>query len=272
MQKNEFKTKNSTIKYWTRKGSSDEWVVFCHGAGVDHHMFDQQVAAVPEKYSILLWDIPHHGESQSQARFSFNEVTNDLISLLGHLGIDKACFIGQSMGGNIIQSIAKYHPGFVEGMVIIDSTRNFQKLTMTERFYARMTPFILKSYPYTMLISQSARACGRRKDTQQYVTECFERMPKESFIDVMTSLLTCIEDDDRYREACPMLLMYGEYDSAGNIRKSMKVWPGREAVMIPRAGHNANQDESARVNKLLHSFLMRDRARGRPGKGLMVGV
>jgi pimeloyl-ACP methyl ester carboxylesterase len=221
-------------------------------------MFTDQLDAIPSDYSVLLWDARCHGKSTSDQPFTFDDATSDLLLILQKESIARAVFIGQSMGGNIAQEIAMIHPELVEGLVIIDATRNAQTMTAIEKFYVRITPALLKMYPRQTLINQTAKACGLKPTTQAYVKECFERMEPASFINVMSSLLTCIKPNESYREPCPVLLICGDHDRSGNIMRIMKQWPGQTVNLIKNAGHNSNQDQPEAVNKLIVGFLERD--------------
>lgn len=255
MKQSKIHSNNSEIYYWVRTGTTDEWVILLHGAGLDHHMFDEQINGISSDYSLLLWDARCHGKSLSDQPFTFDAAVDDLLAILRKENISQAVFIGQSMGGNIAQEVAMVQPKLVEGLVIIDATRNAQTMTAMEKFYVKITPLMLAMYPRSLLINQTAQACGLKPSTQAYVKRCFETMPPQSFISVMSSLLACIKPNESYREPCPVLLICGDHDTSGNIMKVMKQWPDQTVNIIANAGHNSNQDQPEAVNKLIADFL-----------------
>ena len=59
----------------------------------------------------------------------------------------------------------------------------------------------------------------------------------------------------------PLLMTHGEHDDYGTIRRDAKKWaayePDVEYVVIPDAGHNANQDNPAFMNAVIDKFLRR---------------
>jgi pimeloyl-ACP methyl ester carboxylesterase len=249
------KTKHAEIHYWIRPGITNKWVILLHGAGMDHRMFADQVDAVPSEYSLLLWDARCHGKSACEVPFDFNDALQDLLSIMQVEQIARAVIIGQSMGGNIAQELAMTHPDMVEGLVIIDATRNAQTMSGIEKFYVKITPALLALYPRNLLIEQSAKACGAKQSTREYARDCFERMPQDSFVNVMSSLFTCIKPNESYLEPCPVLLLCGDQDTSGNIKKVMHQWPNQTVNIIPEAGHNSNQDQPEIVNRLIVDFL-----------------
>ncbi len=99
---------NCEIHYWYRKGTEDKWVLFFHGAGVDHEMFEEQYQIFDDTYNIIAWDNRGHGLSkfEQKAKFYFKDMISDCKKLYKIYNINKAILIGQSMGGNLAQEIA----------------------------------------------------------------------------------------------------------------------------------------------------------------------
>ncbi len=57
----------------------------------------------------------------------------------------------------------------------------------------------------------------------------------------------------------PFLLTHGGHDGTGSIRKQAPTWaayePDVKYVVIPDAGHNANQDNPEFFNRALREFM-----------------
>jgi pimeloyl-ACP methyl ester carboxylesterase len=74
----------------------------------------------------------------------------------------------------------------------------------------------------------------------------------------MMSLFTCLHEDTNYKFKQPVLLLCGNDDKSGNIKKTMMNWSKEDnckLIMIKNAGHNSNQDNPDEVNKNILSFL-----------------
>ena len=57
---------------------------------------------------------------------------------------------------------------------------------------------------------------------------------------------------------CPVLLLCGEKDDAGDVRAFNRKWAAGEGiplVWVPKAGHNSNVDEPDFVNGQIERFL-----------------
>jgi pimeloyl-ACP methyl ester carboxylesterase len=97
-------------------------LVFAHGAGGNHLSWWQQVPHFARRFRCITFD--HRGFGQSHdlpngpggAAFA-----DDLRALLDHLGIAKASFVAQSMGGWTVLRFALRHPERVERFVMADT-------------------------------------------------------------------------------------------------------------------------------------------------------
>lgn len=255
-----FSNLNCEVHYWYKKGTSNEYIIFLHGAGCDHLMFERQIGIFEKIYNIIVWDARGHGSSKldNHRKFYFKDMYDDCLKLFEIYNIDKAIIIGQSMGGNLAQEIAYYRPELISKLILIDCTINTQKLTAIEKISLKLSRFIFACYPWKSLILQSANACGNTKYTKEYVKKCFEKMNKECFIEIMMSLFTCLHEDNDYKFKQPVLLVCGNDDKSGNIKKTMIGWSKEDNCklsIIENAGHNSNQDNHDEVNTNILSFL-----------------
>ena len=249
------------VHYWYEKGTSDDYIILLHGAGADHVTFEKQIELFDNAYNIIAWDARGQGLSKMNERkkFNFADMYDDCLKLFEIHNIKTAILIGQSMGGNLAQAIAYHRPELVSKVILIDCTKNTQKLSVFEKIILKMSRFIFYCYPWKTLVKQSANACGVTRYTRNYVQKCFENLDKKRIIEIMMSLLTCLQEDTKHKFKQPVLLLYGDKDTAGNIRKAMKLWAKEDdnckLCIIENAGHVSNMDNPDEVNKNIVSFL-----------------
>lgn len=257
-----FQNRGCQLHYWYRKGSGAKWVFFFHGAGVDHAMFEAQFELFDSTYHIIAWDARGHGLSKLETgkKFLFSDMISDCLKLFEMYSVDRAILIGQSMGGNLAQEIAYQHPYFVDRMVLIDCAKNTGKLTFMEKTALKFARFLFTCYPWKIMIRQSAKASSNTDSVRTYISDCFHKMDKRVFIEVMLNMAgSCLHEDAAYRFHQPVLLLCGVDDRLGNIRKAAAPWAKEDVDctlhMIEHASHNSNQDNPAQVNQLIASFL-----------------
>jgi pimeloyl-ACP methyl ester carboxylesterase len=257
-----FQNLGCEIHYWYRKGSENKWVFFFHGAGLDHTMFEVQFGVFDSTYHILAWDARGHGFSKLEPgkKFLFSDMVSDCRKLFQMYAIGRAVLIGQSMGGNLAQEIAYQYPELVDRMVLIDCTKNTGKLTAPEKIALKSARFLFACYPWKTLIHQSAKASSNTDSVRSYISDCFNKLDKQTFVEVMLNMAgSCLHEDAAYRLRQPVLLLCGVDDKLGNIRKIAEPWAKEDSnctlQMIEHASHNSNQDNPLQVNRLIVNFL-----------------
>ncbi|MGY0616412.1 alpha/beta fold hydrolase [Vibrio sp. FJH11] len=104
--------------------TSNEWVVFVHGAGGSSSIWFKQIKAYKQHFNLLLIDLRGHGKSNQllkelmTSRYTFTEVTQDILKVLDHLKIQSAHFVGMSLGTIIVRNIAELASERVNSMVL----------------------------------------------------------------------------------------------------------------------------------------------------------
>ena len=248
------------LHYWLAGPRDRPLVVFTHGATADHRMFDSQVRVIAQHYRVLTWDVRGHGLSRPMGtRFTLHKVIEDLLAILDQLECERAVFVGQSMGGNIAQEVAFLHPERVAALVAIDCTCNTLRLTTSERLLVSLLPFMLGLYPYEWYKRQVAHASVLKPEARPYLYETCSLLSKAEIVMVLSELTACLHYEPDSRVMQPELLLLGDHDRLGNIKKAMSLWAARDPhcrlVMVPDAGHGSNLDNPDFVNQQLLAFL-----------------
>lgn len=246
------------IHYWTGGNPVGPLVVFTHGATVDHHEWDATLPIVGNDFRVLTWDVCGHGLSRP-APLSFKEALADLLAILDILQVKQSIFIGHSMGGNLHQELVFHNPERVKALVFLDCTWNFQKLTTLESISLSVAEPLFKLYPYKTLIDQSLAVTATSKESQELLRPAMQSHKKDEIIQVLMETSSCLHAEPGYRINKPILMMVGDNDKTGNIRKIMPIWAKQEPdctfVVIPNAKHAANLDNPEFFHRTLLGFL-----------------
>jgi len=250
------------IHYWVSNQSDGAWLIFLHGACADHRMFFEQLPAVTGMYNVLLWDARGQGQSRPAAAYSANLLVDDLLAILEREQCTGVTLIGQSAGGNLAQGFVRAHPYLVERLVIIGSTWNTQELGFGESLALKTAPAILALYPWKPLLEQSAAGSAVQPHVQVYLRECFAALGKREFVRNFSGVAGFLREDVSYRIDKPILLVHGDQDGTGNIRKVAPLFAAAEPQcryeVLQGAGHVANMDDPQGFNRVLLDFLAED--------------
>jgi 3-oxoadipate enol-lactonase len=262
---------DATIQYWVQGPDRAPTLVFLHGATLDHHSWDAQVATLRHRYRIVTLrrryrivtlDLRGHGESTMEGRFEFEAAVGDVLALLHRLRAERLVLIGLSLGGNIAQEIVYRAPELVDGLVVADSTCN------TATRHPLQTPMAIAALAPLGLVSResflqnAASATAQDEEVQQYVLEVNENRSTRDAVQILVSLLaSALHADSDYRLPIPTLLLHGDGDGMGDIVTGTRAWAEREPlaeyVTVPDAGHASNQDNPHAFTAALQAFLDR---------------
>ena len=104
--------------------TSSQWVVFIHGAGGSSTIWFKQIKDHRDNFNVLLLDLRGHGRSRDllweyiDQEYSFKSISLDIMEVLDHLKIERAHFVGISLGTILIRTIAEMAPERVKSMVL----------------------------------------------------------------------------------------------------------------------------------------------------------
>ncbi|MDA7579451.1 alpha/beta fold hydrolase [Alphaproteobacteria bacterium] len=89
-------------------------IIFSNSLGSDLRMWDLQVEVMKDQFCIIRYDKRGHGKSSpAEGPYSFDMLENDVIKIMDDLEIEKANFVGLSMGGMTSLGLAlKYQNRF----------------------------------------------------------------------------------------------------------------------------------------------------------------
>jgi len=106
---------NGTRLFYEVKGTGPA-VVLIHGGQLDCRMWDDQFTALSQRFCAIRYDVRGYGGSfQPEMLYSDAE---DLVGLLDYLKVNKAHFVGLSLGGRIAIDFAVAHPARVRSMTL----------------------------------------------------------------------------------------------------------------------------------------------------------
>ena len=98
-----------------------EALVFIHGLGSSSQDWAYQVPFFAEQYQVLTYDVRGHGQRKKvKGPYSVAMFATDLADLLKELKIEKAHFVGLSMGGWIAFQFGVDYPQMTQSLTIVN--------------------------------------------------------------------------------------------------------------------------------------------------------
>ena len=176
---------HGSIHYWIT-GQGDQCIVFTHGATMDHGLFQYQIEYFAQKYRVIVWDVPGHGLSRPYRGFSLPRAASELMGILNVENVKKAHLVGQSMGGYIIQFVARDHPERVISLTAVGSSPLQPSYYSTlDIWLLSIAPPLLRLFPYNKLIKTIAKQVAIKATSQAYALKTLKNLTKNEIADIM---------------------------------------------------------------------------------------
>jgi 3-oxoadipate enol-lactonase len=128
-----------------------------------------------------------------------------------------------------------------------------------ENFSLGLAKPLFEIYPYKLMVDQSIAIIAVSQSSKDLLRASMNNLTKDEFIQIMMGTATCLHFEPGYAIGKPLLLLVGEKDWTGNIRKAMPAWakvePDCRYYVIPEAMHAANLDNPEFFHQKLLDFL-----------------
>lgn len=238
-------------------------LVFIHGHPFNRTMWAQQIAHFQQDYRLILPDLRGYGESGvTIPRVLLDEMALDIIHLLDELNVEKAVFIGLSMGGQIVLDLWRLVLHRFAALVIVDSDARAEtpesaahrigtaeeilRVGMVQHTKETIHKYIAKSSmdnpkvydPLYRMMSETnpAGAAAAHKG------RALRRDHKAILKNINVPALVVVGTEDFFTPVPVAKLM------SDNI-------PGAQLVVIEGAGHLPNMESPEEFNRQLEGFL-----------------
>jgi pimeloyl-ACP methyl ester carboxylesterase len=227
-------------------------ILLSHGYSSTCRMWDGQVAALKDRYQMIVWDMRGHGESdypKDPALYSEGLTIGDMRVLLDVVGADKAIVAGLSLGGYMSLAFHASHPDRVRALMLFDTGPGFKKdearAKWNESAQARAARFDAEGLK---ALNQSDEVKMTRHRDASGLAGAARGMLAQKTDRVIQSL-------DGIK--VPTLVLVGANDTnflAATDYMAAKIKGSTKAV-IPDAGHAANLHQPAHFNQAVEAFL-----------------
>lgn len=262
-----------TIKGVTRHGTRYEYcegpgpvVVFIHGLGLNLEMWQWQVETISAHYSVLTYDLSGSGKSSRSIETpSLTVFSNQLVTLLDELKIEKAVIAGFSLGGMIARRFAMDHPDYLLALAILNSAykrdQSAHDAIQNRVYQARSDgPQATVEAALDRWFSSAYRQAN--PNVMNFVRDAILANDKSVYPTIYQVLVDGVDELVRPSPpiTCPTLVMTAEEDFGNSVEMTHAIAaeiPDAQTVILPGLRHMAMVEEPDLFNENLLKFLER---------------
>ncbi len=102
-----------------KEAGNGQDMILIHGRTLSKETMDTLFEYYKNQYHVISYDVRGHGETQSNGEFSLDDLSDDLVGLIGKYHLKKPIVIGFSMGSYIALRTAERYPEMFSGIVLI---------------------------------------------------------------------------------------------------------------------------------------------------------
>jgi len=238
-----------------------------HGIGASRHSWDGLVERLKGEFRCIAYDLRGHGRSPTpRPPYTLDDLVEDLEALRAELGIERAHFMGHSLGGMIGPAYARKYPGRVISLGLLSTAagRTEDDSAKVKGVVAAMRQKgiapVLETLKDRWFTPEFAKA--RPEVIERRMKQVIDTDP-EVFLSVFdiyaeTEMAPWLHEVDT-----PSLVLTGENDGGCNPRLNQFIasqLPRSELVILPALRHAILLEAADRVAPPVLAFLRKHRS------------
>jgi len=263
---------NGIELYYEDTGGAGSAVVLAHGFSATARMWAPQIEAFRARHRMITYDARGQGRSEVPAdagQFSQPLMIEDLHQLLRHVGVERACVGGLSMGGNVALNFALAHPAMVDALLVCDTGAGSDE---PEAWAAKVRRWVAmlerdgieafaKDYIGDPIMAEYAgRGAAQRQFLWSAMTSNTAAGLARGLSGVVGNRPSLYSLKDRLqRLTMPTTVVVGDRDHwCTRVSEFIaSTIPGAELAVIRDSGHLTNLEQPAQFNEALERLLGR---------------
>jgi pimeloyl-ACP methyl ester carboxylesterase len=236
-------------------------LVFAHGATCDSRVWQPQLAALADEFTVVAWDEPGAGRSSAvPADFTLADYAACLGAVIEAVALGPAHVAGLSWGGTVALELYRHHPERVATLVLADTYAGWKGSLPEEEVRARIDGVreMLAAPPEAVDPTLPGLFAGDPPAEFVPLLAAMDRDVRPESMGVALSLMAEADLNDLLPHvAVPTLLIWGELDARSPLdvaREFERAIPDAKLAVIPHSGHMSNLEQPEAFNELVRGF------------------
>jgi pimeloyl-ACP methyl ester carboxylesterase len=237
-------------------------VIMLHGVTDSWRSFEHVLPHLPQSINAVVVSLRGHGDSERpEAGYEMREMAADVIAVMDALGLERAFFVGHSMGTVIAQRIAFDYPARALGLILLGAFIDFADNQVISEF-ARDVAVL--NDPVSEVLArefqESTVARPVRAGLLDMATAETLKLPARVWRAVFAGMLAERLSADLGNATTPALLIFGSLDAfctRSDQDTILASYPAAELYVYEGHGHAMHWEDPERVATDLAAFVRR---------------
>lgn len=233
-------------------------LILSNSIGTSYHMWDGEVDVLSQHFRVLRYDARGHGESGVPAgAYSLDRLGRDVLEMMDALGIQRAHFLGLSLGGFVGQWLGIHAPQRIDRLILSNTAAQLGPASVFDERIAAVRAasdmretaegFLANWFPKHML------------DAGGPVIDKFRAMLLATDREGLAGLFAAVRDADLRRTIrlieAPTLVIAGCDDTVTSAQHGADIAaaiPGARLLTLPTVHLSNVESRQAYLNAVLH--------------------
>jgi len=248
-----------TLNYALSGPADAPVVVLHHPLATNLSGWDELTAALEPRYRVLRLDARGHGQSDAPTGpYAFETLAKDVVELMTACGIQKASFLGLSMGGMVGQYLGLLHPDRFDSLCLVSTSSRIPaeaKPLWDQRVTAVLTGGMVTQVEGAIQRWVSPRAIKENAALIKRLSAMIQTTPIDGYVGWCHAIRGLDITDRLGAIRLPTRVIVGEIDPATPVAAAEAIHaaiPGSDLVIVPGVSHMLHNEEP----ELFHSHVL----------------
>ncbi len=263
---------------FTLEGGEGETLIFLHPLGASSEIWAENIAEFVKRYRVFATDFLGCGRSDKpDIPYDLLMFVDRMIAWMNERGVEKATFIGNSLGGHVALLMAITNPARVKRLILANPSglHSFPKPILSGGIFlaAKGIKVLSLTPPERFLRLMMRNLYGltpeRAKKLANFYLEQMKgegaELWKQAFVRTLQSIFNTPLDKQLSEIDRPTLVVWGKEDrllGKGGGEALAKAIPNARLELFEKTGHFPAYERPEKFNETVESFIVRTRKKG----------
>ncbi|MDC1266717.1 alpha/beta fold hydrolase [Crocinitomicaceae bacterium] len=253
------------MKLFHKEFGSGKPLVILHGLFGFSDNWQSHAKSLSSYYRVILFDLRNHGRSPWDDNHAYEYMALDVAESLDQLSVDKACFIGHSMGGKVLMHLGLNHGSYIDKMIVVDMGTKSYPMHHQDVIHAIQSVNI-ESITARSQVNEMLKPILASEGLRQFLLKNLYwkekgvlawRMNVKTLVKNMEEVLSALPDGEILNESLFIRGGLSNYILDDDVDLIQNQFPNSELLTIDGAGHWVHAEASEAFLEATLSFLLR---------------